>query len=58
MQFYLQFQEDTEKDYVKNAALLPNSAQWFNSYVEGSLMFKIADIFPLTFLPLVNGGKN
>ena len=37
---------------------LPNSAQWFNGYVEGSSMLKIADIFPLTYLKLVNGTKN
>ena len=37
---------------------LPNSAQWFNNYMEGSSMPKIEDIFPLTFLQLVNGSKN
>ena len=37
---------------------LPNSAQWFNNYGEGSSMPKIEDIFPLTFLQLVNGSKN
>ena len=31
---------------------LPNSAEWFNSYVKGRSMLKIADIFPLTFLQL------
>ena len=36
---------------------LRNSAQWFNGYVEGSSMLKIAIIFPLTFLQLVNGSK-
>ena len=40
------------------ARFLPNSAQWFNGYVEGSSMLKTADIFPLTFLQLLNGTKN
>ena len=37
---------------------LPNSAEWFNDYVEGISMLKITDIFPPTFLQLVNGSKN
>ena len=37
---------------------LPNSAQWFNGYMNGSSVLKTADIFPLTFLQLVNGSKN
>ena len=40
------------------ARFLPNSAQWFNGYMEGSSMLKTADIFPLTFLQLVNSSKN
>ena len=36
---------------------LPNSAQWFNGYVEGSSILKIKYIFPLTFLQLVNSSK-
>ena len=37
---------------------LPSSAQRFNGYVEASSILKIADMFPLTFLQLVNSSKN
>ena len=60
LQFYSKFQEDTERLCQKFniVRFLPNSAQWFNNYEEGSSMPKIEDIFPLTFLQLVNGSKN
>ena len=60
LQFYLKFQEDRERlcQIFNIVRFLPNFAQWFNNYVEGSSMPKIEDIFSLTFLQLVNGSKN
>ena len=60
LQFYLKFQEDRERLCQKFniVRFLRSSAQWFNGYVEVGSMLKIADIFPLTFLQLVNGSKN